>query len=46
MDKNIFNSAFGKCRGQTGYNFNADIDGDGCVVSVDKQMFTFSLEGT
>lgn len=44
LDKNIFDSAYGKCRGQTGYNFNADIDGDGCIVSIDKDNFIKSLE--
>ena len=44
MDKNIFDSAFGKCRGQIEYNFNADIDGDGCVVSADKDSFINSLD--
>lgn len=36
-DEQIFNDAFGKCRGEPGYNFNADIDGDGCVVTNDQQ---------
>lgn len=39
-DQQIFDKAFGKCRGDTGYNFEADIDGDGCVVSADRDSFT------
>ena len=39
-DKQIFDEAFGKCRGELGYNFDADIDGDGCVVTNDEQIFS------
>ena len=39
VDEQIFNDAFGKCRGELGYSFNADIDGDGCVDTADKQAF-------
>ena len=37
-DGQIFADAFGKCRGEPGYNFDADIDGDGCVVTNDEQV--------
>ena len=40
VDEQIFNDAFGKCRGELGYSFNADIDGDGCVVTADNQVLT------
>ena len=43
-DQQIFDKTYGKCREDTGYNFNADIDGDGCIVSADKNSFTISLE--
>ena len=38
-DRKTFADAFGKCRGEPGYNFNADIDGDGCVVTNDESAF-------
>jgi hypothetical protein len=38
-DRQIFNNSFGSCRGDQNYNFNADIDGDGCVVTADEQVF-------
>ena len=34
-DQQIFDDALGTCRGDAGYNFDADVDGDGCVVSTD-----------
>lgn len=43
-DQQIFDKSFGKCRGDAGYNFEADIDGDGCIASGDKDSFTVSLE--
>jgi len=36
-DHAIFDLAFGKCLGEPGYNFDADIDGDGCVVTLDER---------
>lgn len=38
-DDSMFKSTFGKCRGESGYNFEADFDGDGCVVSVDERAY-------
>lgn len=36
-DHAIFDLAFGKCLGRRGYNFDADVDGDGCVVTLDER---------
>lgn len=43
-DKLIFTSSFGACRGEKTYNFNADIDGDGCVVTADEVNFLKMFE--
>ena len=43
-DEQIFADALGKCRGEPGYSFDADIDGDGCVVANDEQDFSNYLE--
>jgi len=44
IDKEIFEKAFMKCRGDNGYVFEADLDGDGCIVSIDKANFNRILE--
>ena len=38
-DFTLFNASFGQCSGATGYNAEADYDGDGCVTFVDYQTW-------
>lgn len=38
-DRQLFEDAFGTCRGDSDYSFEADIDGDGCVTDNDEKFF-------
>jgi len=38
-DYNLFRATFGRCRGQSGFNSNADYNGDGCINFVDYQIW-------
>ena len=44
IDDLIFKDTFGKCRGDPNYNFEADFDGDGCVVTADEKVFNESKQ--
>ena len=44
-DETTFKNSFDKCRGSTDYNFSADFDGDGCVVTADERTFYRELLG-
>lgn len=39
-DKDLFESSLGTCRGDPGYIFAADLDGDGCVAAHDDASVT------
>ncbi len=39
-DEDIFALAFGTCRGEPDHKMSADIDGDGCVVTLDQAFFS------
>jgi hypothetical protein len=38
-DSQIFQNAFGNCTGDSGFNPAADFDVDGCVTSIDKEIW-------
>jgi hypothetical protein len=38
-DYQVFRSALGKCKGQQGYNPDADYDGDGCITFADYRIW-------
>lgn len=42
-DVSIVNAARGYCRGQPGFNADADIDKDGCVTEADKSLVTQTM---
>ena len=38
-DRNILRASFRECAGDSGYNADADYDGDGCVTFADYQIW-------
>lgn len=38
LDISIFNTTFGKCEKDSGFNFEADFDGDGCITEAERRF--------